>query len=478
MKDFLTDDEMAQLAAPSASPQAPVAAPQGGDFLTDDQMAALSPQHPDEASAQPVQGTGPVVSDDQLDRMANPDHAAVNAMIRDAISRGATKEEIIALARENGVPDADQLASKLDAPIKWRQNHGDYTGFVDAFGDSTRSKPDIRTQPKNDVSTVDAIGQGVGQGLTFGLSDEIGAGIGAAGNSVAGVFGGGTGEDLGDYYTRVRDENRAVLHDAEEQHPWAYNGGNVAGSIPLALVGGAPATGARLLARAGLEGAAYGAGQSEADSVGGVVSDAAVGGTVGGLTAGALNRVGAVVSPRVAPLVDRLMKAGVDLTPTQILKAGGPVSRAVGQTVETVGRRGALTGEAMRSAEGRAFASRDALQAQQDAAVAAARAAGLKATPRHPDLLTDADTILGKRSKDATQVEMLGNLLLGYGTSGGTLAADAGLASIYTKPGQAVANRLLTGRQGPVPKSIRNITQKLSPLAGNAAAASTPYPEN
>lgn len=471
MKDFLTDDEMTALSSSSPSAQ-PQEAPHGADFLTDEQMAAMSPEHPDEASAQPQAGS--VVSDADLNRMEHPDHAAVNEMIRNAISRGMSKDQIIALAEANGVPDADQLGAKLDPALRWRQSHGDYTGYVDAFGEP---KAEIRTQPKNEMGTVDAIGAGIGQGLTFGFNDEIGAGIGAASNTVQGVFGGGTGEDTADFYRRVRDENRDYLKDAEDQHGIAYMGGNIAGSIPTALVGGLGASGARLLGRAALEGAAYGAGGSNADTIGGVASDAALGGAVGGLTAGALNRVGAVVSPRVAPLVDRLMKAGVELTPTQILKAGGPVARAIGHTVETVGRRGAVTGEAMRSAEGRAFASRDAIQAQQDAAVAAAKAAGLKATPRHPDLLTDADRILGKRSKDTSQAEMLANVLLGYGTSGGSLAADAALASIYTKPGQRLANGLLTGRQGPVPRAIRGVATKLSPLASNAAAVSTPYTE-
>lgn len=482
MKDFLTDEEMAQLDSPAApSPQAPAQAPQG-DFLTDEQMAQLSPNHPDEASAAP-QGSGPVMSDEQMNRMEHPDHAAVNEMIRSAISRGMTKAQIIALAEANGVPNVDQLGSALDPALNWKKGHKDYTGSVDAWGDSNQSKPDIRTAPKNEVGVADAIGAGVGQGLTFGLADEIGAGVGAVSNSVAGMFDAGTGEDFADFYTRVRDENRDFLHDAEEQNGAAYMGGNIAGAIPTALVGGLGATGLRLAGRAALEGAAYGAGGSEADTVAGVAGDTALGGLAGGLTAGAMNRAGAVISPKVAPIVDRLMRAGIELTPTQIMKAGGPVARAIGHTVETIGKRGALTGEAMRGAEGRAFASRDALQAQQDAAVAAAKAAGLNATPRHPDLLTSADAILGKRSKEATQVEMLGNLLLGYGTSGGTLAADAGLAAAFTKPGSRVVNGALTkgvfgAGQGQVPKTIRSIATKLSPLAGNQAAINTPYTRN
>ena len=463
MKDFLTDEEMAQLENPAAPSPAAQAAP-AGDFLTDEQMAAMSPDHPDEAAA--------TVSDAQMNQMENPDHAAVNEMIRAAISKGMTKEQIIALAEANGVPDAQALP--LDGALEWRKHHKDYTGHVEAFGEH----PDVRTQPKNEVSTPDAIGAGIGQGLTFGFGDEIGAGIGAASNAVASIAGGGTGEDFGDYYARVRDENRDYLHDAEDQHSIAYGGGQIAGSIPAAFIGGAPATGARLLARAGAEGALYGAGQSEARSIDGLAADTALGGVVGAGSAGLLNRAGAAISPTVSPMVRKLMGAGIELTPTQVLKAGGAISRAIGGTVEKIGRRGVVTSEAMRSAEGRAFASRDAIQAQQDAAVAAARAAGLNATPRHPDLLTDADKILGKRHKDITQAEMLANVLLGYGSTGASLAADVGVASFYTKPGTALANGLITGRQGPVPRAIRGYASKLSPLAGNASAINTQHTEN
>jgi hypothetical protein len=454
--DFLTDAEMERLsAAPTPAPAHPDD-PHGGDFISDEQMDAMAP-------------SAPTISDDQMEAMANPDHAKVNEMIRQAISSGMSKDQILDLARQNGV-DAAALSSAIDPAMAWRAQHGDYTGYVDAF----QERPEVRTQPKADVGIVDAVGAGLGQGLTFGFSDEIGAGVGALANSVAGLAGGGTGEGLGDYYTRVRDENRDYLADAGDQHVIAYGAGQIAGSIVPAVAGGVGATGAQMLGRAALEGAAYGAGTSKGQGIGQIVADTATGAAVGGLTAGALNRVGAVVSPKVAPLVDRLLGAGVELTPTQMLKAGGPVSRAVAHTIEKVGRRGAITSEAMRGAEARARAGLDDLVARQDAAVAQARAAGLNATPRHPDLIGRAETIMGKKTQETTQLEMLGNLLLGYASSGGSLAGDLGLATIYTRPGQAVAKSALTGRQGPVPKNIRNILDKLSPIAGNTAAINTP----
>ncbi|SFQ00585.1 hypothetical protein SAMN04488241_1217 [Sphingomonas rubra] len=454
-------------------PSAPAPAPQTPDFLSDEQMAAMAPEAPVEAPT----GSGPVISDDQMERMANPDHAAVNALVRDAVNRGMSKAHIIELARQNGYADADKLGAALDPALAWRKRHGDYAGYVDLWHEDSNAQPapDLRTTSKNEVSSVDALGAGIGQGLTFGFADELGAGIGALGNSVAGVFGAGTGEGVGEFYARVRDENRDYLHDAEEQHPYAYGGGQIAGAAPTALIGGLGASGARLVGRAALEGAAYGAGSSEADNVGDLASDTATGAAVGGLTAGAMNRAGAVISPRVAPLVDRLMRAGAELTPTQVLRAGGPVSRTVGGIVEKVGKRGVVTSEAMSAAEGRAVASVDALQTQQDAAVAAAKAAGLNATPRHPDLIADARRLTGKKAKETTNAEMLGNMLLGYSTGGSSLAADAGMAALYTKPGARIANSLLTGRQGPVPKSVRGILTKVSPLAGNEAAINTDY---
>lgn len=463
MDDFISDADMERLSS-APKPSQAAQEPQGGDFISDADMDALAPENaPQEA---------PTLSDAQMERMANPDHASVNAAIQKAINDGASKDQIIAMAQQYGV-DTTKLAEALDPALAWRQRHGSYNGQVDVF----RDNPDVRTQPRNEVSTLDAIGAGIGQGLTFGFGDEIGAGVGAIGNSVAGVFGGGTGEDFGDYYTRVRDENRAYLDDAEDQHGTAYTVGNVAGALPTAAIGGLGASGASLIGRAALEGAAYGAGQSEADTVAGVVGDSALGAAVGGATAGTLNRAGAVISPRVAPIVDKLMGLGVTMTPTQIMKAGGPVSRTVGKTVERIGRRGAITSEAMRGAEARTTASLDAAVARQDAAVAQARALGLNATPRHPDLIGDAERVIGKRAKETSQLEMLANILAGYSTGGSTLAVDAGLASLYTKPGAAVANGLLTGRQGPVPKSLRGIVEKTSPFAANAATANTPYQE-
>lgn len=475
MDDFLTDEQMEALSSGGA-PQQVSPQPAAADFISDadmDQMAARA------ASA--AQGTGPVVSDADMERMANPDHAAVNETVRAAIHKGGSRDQVVQLLQQNGVAVSPDLIGKVDRAVAWRKRHGSYNGYVDLFPEQTHPETphpqDIRTEPKHEVSALRAFGEGLRQGVSLGFSDEIDAGVGAAVNSVGNLVGLGNGQDFGDYYNEARDERRDLIRDAEDQHYYAYNGGQVVGSIAPAMIPGGAGVGlARVAGRAALEAAIYGAGSSEADTVDGVAGDAALGGTIGGLTAGTLNRAGSVVSPRVAPLVEKLMGRGVELTPSQILRAGGPVSRAIGGTAEIVGRRGVVTGEAMRAAEGRAT-SLESFVARHDDALAQATAQGLNATPRHPDLLAGARSLIGKPAKEASQADMLANVLLGYGSSGGTLAADLGLASIYTKPGQAVVNSLLTGRQGPVPKAVRGITQRLSPLAGNAAAALTPTTE-
>jgi hypothetical protein len=422
--------------------------------------------HPDETKAEPW-------AEQYAAPAPNPDHAGVNEMLRKAVDSGATADQVMEIARANGVPNYQNLAGNIAAAVKWRKQHGNYAGYVEAFGDAAADvKPQVRKTARNEVSTLDGFGQGLKQGLTLNHSDEMGAGIDAAANSVANLFGAGNGQDFGDFYMDARDQRRELAADAEEQHPWAYNGGQIVGAVAPALAGGA---GASLLGRAAIEGGIIGLGQSEATDAGTVARDAAVGAAVGGLSAGALNRLGAVISPRVAPLVQKLMGQGIDLTPAAVLRAGGPVARTLGKGVDMVARRGAIAGEVMRGAEQRSLDSVDAAVARQDAAVAAARAMGLNATPRHPDLLNEAQSLIGKPKGQASNLDLIANVLLGMKTGGTSVAGDLGMASLYTGPGAKIANRLLTGNQGPVPKAVRGITTKLSPLAGNAAAINTQY---
>lgn len=110
----------------------------------------------------------------------------------------------------------------------------------------------------------------------------------------------------------VRDTERARNAAAYEANKGEYIFGNVVGSAPIAIAtGGAGATrqgaglGPRGLASAKAAtpvGVAYGAGGSEADSLGGVARDAAVGGTGALLVAGAAPVAGAAVRRVLSPI--------------------------------------------------------------------------------------------------------------------------------------------------------------------------------
>lgn len=503
------------------------------------------------------------------------DQAALTRQYQDEVTallndKTKTTADIVAHMTQYGSQPQQDTLDQLRIREQMIASGADYRGqsVIDA------DHPDQieAQQPQLEVGGVDAFGRGLYQGLALGFGDEIGAGLNAVGNSVAGVFGGGNGQDFADFYTQRRDEYRGYDEAAGDQHPIAYTSGEIVGAAAPALVGGAGVSAGRLVARGAAEGAVYGAGKSEADTIGGMTLDAAKGGAMGLAGGVAANRLGAIVSPRVAPIVDRLMRQAVELTPTQILRAGGRVSRAIGGGVETLGRRGVVTNAAMEAAESRgnvslnrsladAVVDRDvsravaarqlegesaseilpvvakeaaALKAQarmQADQIAAAQAAGLTVRPRdpgliarasdasngvdflasvrgadtgmatasdlraalsrrttdgavHPDqyagdlsqrmngLIGDAGSVMGRSGAGGTDVERIAALLL---SSGSSLAGDLAVASIYTRPGLAIANRLLTGRQGPVPKAIRGIATRLSPLAGVGASINTDY---
>ncbi len=125
----------------------------------------------------------------------------------------------------------------------------------------------------------------------FGWGDEIG---GAMQGGLAKLTGTG---DFGETYRHARDENRAESKAAKAAHPAAYYAAGIPAAVAasLAIPVAKAAQGASLGARAlysAANGAALGglnaAGDSDADSIGGVAKDAGKGALLGGAVGGAL----------------------------------------------------------------------------------------------------------------------------------------------------------------------------------------------
>lgn len=114
--------------------------------------------------------------------------------------------------------------------------------------------------------------------------------------------------------------------------------GNIIGTLPTMLLPGGPL----------VQGAAGGAALSEADTAGGVLTDAAMGAAGAGVAQGLLNRAGRAISTqkRLSPFVQQLIGEGVELTPGQI--AGG-----FGRTLEDAATSLPIVGPAIRAAKDR-----------------------------------------------------------------------------------------------------------------------------
>lgn len=166
---------------------------------------------------------------------------------------------------------------------------------------------------------VEAIGRGVAQGLSLGFADEIAAGTLASEEVfdetdalVRDAMRRREGEGFTAYlrrlvsppeapertrftprYEALRDEARRKDAEASAAHPWAYGGGQVAGSlIPAILTGGQATVGGRIAAGAG-QGAVTGVGASSADTLEGLAEDAAKGAAVGYFLTGGAESLGA-----------------------------------------------------------------------------------------------------------------------------------------------------------------------------------------
>ncbi len=168
----------------------------------------------------------------------------------------------------------------------------------------------LQAKPKEAVSGLESFARGTGQGLSIGFADEGTALVESA---------------LTDKpYDQALAESRAAYKQAEKDNPIAYNTGDYGSSIGLALAtggGSAVAAGGAAAARLGFKealkqgtkklgketlrsgavSAAEGVGRSEADTLGGVARDAAVGGTIGAIAPSAL-KIGGKAIKTVMPI--------------------------------------------------------------------------------------------------------------------------------------------------------------------------------
>jgi len=138
------------------------------------------------------------------------------------------------------------------------------------------------------VGQGEAVLRGGAQGLTMGYGDELTGLIESALTEKS--------------YTQSRDEARANNAAAQEQNPWTYGAGNVAGGLATMAVPGLNLAKGATAWQAAKFGAATGAfaglGSSNADltkgDVGGAVADTATGALIGGAVSGAVGSISPV----------------------------------------------------------------------------------------------------------------------------------------------------------------------------------------
>jgi len=222
--------------------------------------------------------------------------------------------------------------------------------FTAAFSPSPAGSPDLSGALNVAAANRNprgSIADPMMQGLTLGFSDEIGGLIGGVQNALK-------GQSFGQGYEGEKDQIRSDLANYQTRHPWLSTAGEIAGSLPSAMLPlGVAAKGAGLAAKIGrgaLAGAGYGAtyGAGEADDgVTNRLAGAAAGATSGATIGAALPMAGAAarfvgkpiadfIVARTNPagfaaqkLADRLApRGGVDQAANRIANAGD-----VGQTM-------------------------------------------------------------------------------------------------------------------------------------------------
>jgi hypothetical protein len=130
------------------------------------------------------------------------------------------------------------------------------------------------------TTKVESAARGGFQGLSLGFGDEASAGLAALIPALdPEAAKGGT---VGERYRNARDFYRGLNTTAEQSNPKTYLASQVVGGAAPTLIGAPPvAAGGRALLSAAGQGAAAGAGYSEANDARGLISDTALGAGLG-----------------------------------------------------------------------------------------------------------------------------------------------------------------------------------------------------
>lgn len=195
---------------------------------------------------------------------------------------------------------------------------------------------------KQKISELDSSARGAAQGLSFGLRDEA---AGALQNPLGGLkeiankFGADFSDEDVDSYKKERDESRRLDLEAKEANPISFGTGQVGGAIvPTLLTGGAGGIGALAA-----QGAVQGLGTSEAEDLGGLAEDAAIGGSIGaasGVAGKLLSNTGTGIANATQDVVERVatnptLSKVANLQPAQKIKSfiQEPIKKVLGDEI-------------------------------------------------------------------------------------------------------------------------------------------------
>lgn len=127
----------------------------------------------------------------------------------------------------------------------------DLNAFLSALPAPKQSKQtaDTKKEPENDetssVGGAKAFAMGAGQGLTMGFLPRMAAAIKAAGSSSANYYGNmdsdgqsniDTPSDFSHDYNETKSDIDNYSDKMQKEHPWAYTGGDAAGTLALTAV--------------------------------------------------------------------------------------------------------------------------------------------------------------------------------------------------------------------------------------------------